>query len=70
MSTTSDQRLSVLRRVTAVRTEPVHLREPFVEVVRRFAHLPGTVAPFIVKDSTPTERALSLTPRMGQHTGA
>jgi para-aminobenzoate synthetase component 1 len=39
-----DARLSGLRRVTRVHSEPLDLREPFVEVVRRFAHLPGTVA--------------------------
>jgi para-aminobenzoate synthetase component 1 len=36
--------LSSLRRVTGVHAEAVELTEPFVEVVRRFAHLPGTVA--------------------------
>ena len=36
--------LSSLRRVTGVHREPIELAEPFVEVVRRFAHLPGTVA--------------------------
>ncbi|MEU4621994.1 aminodeoxychorismate synthase component I [Actinoplanes sp. NPDC023801] len=36
--------LSSLRRVTAVHSEPIDLAEPFVDVVRRFAHLPGTVA--------------------------
>jgi para-aminobenzoate synthetase component 1 len=33
-----------LRRVTGVHSEPLVLHEPFMEVVRRFAHLPGTVA--------------------------
>jgi para-aminobenzoate synthetase component I len=33
-----------LRRVTGVHSEPLDLTEPFVEVVRRFAPLPGTVA--------------------------
>ena len=33
-----------LRKVTAVHSEALELREPFVDVVRRFAHLPGTVA--------------------------
>ncbi len=33
-----------LRKVSGVDSEPLHLREPFLEVVRRFAHLPGTVA--------------------------
>jgi para-aminobenzoate synthetase component 1 len=36
--------VSSLRRVTGVHAEPIELTEPFVEVVRRFAHLPGTVA--------------------------
>ncbi|WIN00446.1 aminodeoxychorismate synthase component I [Actinoplanes oblitus] len=36
--------LSSLRRVTGVHAEPLPLREPFVEVVRRFAGEPGTVA--------------------------
>lgn len=33
-----------LRRVTRVHSERLELQEPFVELVRRFAHLPGTVA--------------------------
>ena len=33
-----------LERVTSVHTEALELDEPFVDVVRRFAHLPGTVA--------------------------
>jgi para-aminobenzoate synthetase component I len=33
-----------LPRVTGVHLEPLELHEPFVEVARRFAHLPGTVA--------------------------
>lgn len=40
----SDLGLAWLSRVTGVHSEPVELREPFVDVVRRFAHLPGTVA--------------------------
>jgi para-aminobenzoate synthetase component 1 len=36
--------LSGLRSVTDVHSEPLELKDPFVEVVRRFAHLPGTVA--------------------------
>ncbi|MEO8178157.1 MAG: chorismate-binding protein, partial [Deltaproteobacteria bacterium] len=40
----SDASLRWLRRVTAIHSEPLDLHEPFVEVVRRFAHLPGTVA--------------------------
>ena len=36
--------VSSLRRVTGVHSEPIDLAEPFVEVVRRFSHLPGTVA--------------------------
>ncbi|WP_437317481.1 aminodeoxychorismate synthase component I [Sorangium sp. So ce385] len=39
-----DVSLPWLRRVTGVHSEPLDLKEPFVEVVRRFAHLPGTVA--------------------------
>jgi para-aminobenzoate synthetase component I len=39
-----DARLPWLRKVTGVHSEPLTLHEPFVEVVRRFAHLPGTVA--------------------------
>ncbi|WP_438019341.1 aminodeoxychorismate synthase component I [Sorangium sp. So ce315] len=39
-----DVSLPWLRRVTGVHSEPLDLTEPFVEVVRRFAHLPGTVA--------------------------
>jgi para-aminobenzoate synthetase component I len=39
-----DASLPWLRRVTGVHSEPLDLHEPFVEVVRRFAHLPGTVA--------------------------
>jgi para-aminobenzoate synthetase component 1 len=39
-----DARLPSLRRVTAVHHEPLTLHEPFIDVVRRFAHLPGTVA--------------------------
>ncbi len=33
-----------LRRVTEVHSEPIGLDQPFEQVVRRFAHLPGTVA--------------------------
>lgn len=36
--------LSSLRRVTGVHAEPIALAEPFVEVARRFAAEPGTVA--------------------------
>ncbi|WP_437638415.1 aminodeoxychorismate synthase component I [Sorangium sp. So ce854] len=39
-----DVSLPWLRRVTGVHSEPLDLTEPFVDVVRRFAHLPGTVA--------------------------
>jgi para-aminobenzoate synthetase component 1 len=38
------QRAPWLRRVTAVHSERLQLEEPFVELVRRFAHLAGTVA--------------------------
>lgn len=38
------QRAPWLRRVTGVHSERLQLEEPFVELVRRFAHLPGTVA--------------------------
>ncbi|MGY4644493.1 aminodeoxychorismate synthase component I [Cellulomonas sp. URHB0016] len=44
MSTATQDRLSSLRTVTGVHCEPLHLKEPFVDVVRRFARLPGTVA--------------------------
>ncbi|WP_437998830.1 aminodeoxychorismate synthase component I [Sorangium sp. So ce185] len=45
MSTAAvDVSLPWLRRVTGVHSEPLDLKEPFVDVVRRFAHLPGTVA--------------------------
>jgi para-aminobenzoate synthetase component I len=37
-------RLDWLRRVIGVHSEPVDSKEPFVEVARRFASLPGTVA--------------------------
>ena len=37
-------RLPRLRRVTGVHSEALELKEPFLELVRRFAHLPGTVA--------------------------
>jgi len=40
----TDVGLTGLRRVTAVHAEQLELQEPFVELVRRFAHLPGTVA--------------------------
>jgi para-aminobenzoate synthetase component 1 len=36
--------LAWLGKLTGVHSEPLELREPFVDVVRRFAHLPGTVA--------------------------
>jgi para-aminobenzoate synthetase component 1 len=39
-----DASLPWLRRVAGVHSEPLDLQEPFVDVVRRFAHLPGTVA--------------------------
>jgi para-aminobenzoate synthetase component 1 len=39
-----DAGLRGLGRVTGVHSESLELREPFVEMVRRFAHLPGTVA--------------------------
>jgi para-aminobenzoate synthetase component I len=39
-----EERLSWLPRVTSVHCEAIELKEPFVDVVRRFAHLPGTVA--------------------------
>ncbi len=40
----NDANLSWLRSMAGVHSEPLDLHEPFVEVVRRFAHLPGTVA--------------------------
>jgi para-aminobenzoate synthetase component 1 len=39
-----DTNLPWLRRVTGVHSEALELTEPFLEMVRRFAHLPGTVA--------------------------
>ncbi len=39
-----DSSLSWLRKVAAVHAEALELHEPFVDLVRRFAHLPGTVA--------------------------
>ncbi|HKO47717.1 MAG TPA: aminodeoxychorismate synthase component I [Polyangiaceae bacterium] len=39
-----DAGVSGLRTVTGVHSEPFELKQPFVEVVRRFAALPGTVA--------------------------
>lgn len=39
-----DTSLPWLKGITGVHSEPLELREPFLEVVRRFAHLPGTVA--------------------------
>jgi para-aminobenzoate synthetase component 1 len=39
-----DAGLHWLKRVASVHSEPIELHEPFVDVVRRFAHLPGTVA--------------------------
>ncbi|MGK3995609.1 aminodeoxychorismate synthase component I [Sorangium sp. So ce1024] len=39
-----DVSLPWLRSVTGVHSEPLDLAEPFMDVVRRFAHLPGTVA--------------------------
>jgi para-aminobenzoate synthetase component I len=44
MPAASDTSLHWLSRVTGVHSESLLLREPFVDVVRRFAHLPGTVA--------------------------
>ena len=44
MTVATDDRLTSLRRVVGVHAEAVELHEPFVEVVRRFAHRPGTVA--------------------------
>jgi para-aminobenzoate synthetase component 1 len=40
----TDASLPPLRRVTGVHSEPLELHEPFLDVVRRFAQLPGTVA--------------------------
>jgi len=39
-----DASLPWLRRVTGVHSESLALNEPFLEMARRFAHLPGTVA--------------------------
>jgi para-aminobenzoate synthetase component 1 len=39
-----DSSVPWLRKVAGVHSEPLALHEPFLEVVRRFAHLPGTVA--------------------------
>ncbi|HEU4583821.1 MAG TPA: aminodeoxychorismate synthase component I [Polyangiaceae bacterium] len=39
-----DASLAWLAKLTGVHAEPLELREPFVDVVRRFAALPGTVA--------------------------
>jgi para-aminobenzoate synthetase component 1 len=39
-----DASLPWLEKVTGVHSEALDLHEPFVDVVRRFAHLPGTVA--------------------------
>ncbi len=39
-----DAGLPWLRTVTSVHAEPIELTEPFVDVVRRFAAVPGTVA--------------------------
>jgi para-aminobenzoate synthetase component I len=39
-----DSGLAGIRRVTGVHSEPLVLHEPFVDMVRRFAHMPGTVA--------------------------
>ncbi|MBO3089786.1 aminodeoxychorismate synthase component I [Cellulomonas dongxiuzhuiae] len=44
MTAVTDRPPSPLRTVTGLHREPVDLDEPFVDVVRRFAHLPGTVA--------------------------
>lgn len=43
-STALDPELAWLGEVSGVKVEPLELEEPFVELVRRFAHLPGTVA--------------------------
>ena len=42
--TAISQSVPWLRRVVGVHSEPLRLTEPFVELVRRFAHLPGAVA--------------------------
>lgn len=39
-----DAGLPWLRKVTGLHSEPLELNEPFMDVVRRFADLPGTVA--------------------------
>jgi para-aminobenzoate synthetase component 1 len=39
-----DVSLPWLRKLTGIHSEAIVLHEPFEEVVRRFAHLPGTVA--------------------------
>ncbi|HVZ32276.1 MAG TPA: aminodeoxychorismate synthase, component I, partial [Polyangiaceae bacterium] len=39
-----DASLAWLQTVSGVHSESLQLREPFLDVVRRFAHLPGTVA--------------------------
>ncbi|UZN03728.1 aminodeoxychorismate synthase component I [Cellulomonas sp. S1-8] len=44
MSVATDGRPASFRTVTGVHREALVLDEPFVEVVRRFAHRPGTVA--------------------------
>ncbi|MCC2314881.1 aminodeoxychorismate synthase component I [Cellulomonas xiejunii] len=44
MSAVTERPLSAIRTLTGVHRETVELDEPFVDVVRRFAHLPGTVA--------------------------
>lgn len=44
MTTTRAGEESWLRSVAEVHAEPLELEQPFVEIVRRFAHLPGTVA--------------------------
>ena len=45
MNTASlDDSLPWLRKVSGVHSEPFDSQEPFLDLVRRFAHLPGTVA--------------------------
>jgi len=41
---TLETSLAWLRKVTGVHSEALELHEPFIDLVRRFAHLPGTVA--------------------------
>ncbi len=44
MTTAIETDLSWLQKLTGVHSEALELDEPFVEMVGRFAHLPGTVA--------------------------